>query len=302
MESLRIAVEEDAPEGCRLDRYIVDHLDLLTRSQLKARAVTIAVNGRPGKLASRVHPGDLLEIAYDLPEQPALEPELMELDILYEDDDVVVVNKAQGVVVHPGCGHYRGTLVAGLLHHCGPLAGGEPFRPGIVHRLDKDTSGVIIVAKNAAAHQMLADQFRLHTVRKVYYALVQGTPPRTRGVIDLAIERDPVQRQRFRVSAAGGREASTAYRVARAWPGWTLLRFAPRTGRTHQLRVHARAAGCPILGDPIYGRPDPRFPGATLMLHAYSLTIKLPGRETPLRFRAPLPGRFREVLAALSGR
>ncbi len=301
MESLRISVEEDAAEGCRLDRYIVDHLDLLTRSQLKARAVTIAVNGRSGKLSSRVRPGDLLEIAYDLPEEPALEPEPMDLDVLYEDDDAVVVNKAQGVVVHPGCGHYRGTLVAGLLHRCGTLVGGEPFRPGIVHRLDKDTSGVLIVAKSAAVHQMLAEQFRLRTTRKVYYALVQGRPPRSRGVIDLAIERDPAHRQRFRASPGGGREASTGYRVARSWPGYSLLRFAPRTGRTHQLRVHAKAIGCPILGDPIYGRPDPRFPDATLMLHAYSLTIRLPRREAPLRFRAPLPGRFRAAFALLDG-
>jgi 23S rRNA pseudouridine1911/1915/1917 synthase len=299
VESLRISVEEDAAEGCRLDRYIVDHLDLLTRSQLKARAVTIAVNGRSGKLASRVRPGDLLEIAYELPEAPALEPEPMDLDVLYEDADAVVVNKAQGVVVHPGCGHYRGTLIAGLLHHCGALVGGEPFRPGVVHRLDKDTSGVIIVAKSAAAHQILAEQFRLRATRKVYYALVQGSPPLARGVIDLAIERDPAHRQKFRASIGGGREASTGYRLVRAWPGHSLLRFAPRTGRTHQLRVHARAVGCPIVGDPIYGRPDPRLPGATLMLHAYSLAIRLPGRETARRFRAPLPDHFRRALALL---
>jgi len=292
-------VDEDCAVSCRLDRYLVDHLDLFTRSQLKARAVGIAVNGRPGKLASRVRPGDLLEIAYELPEEPTLEPEPMELDILFEDAEVVVVNKAQGVVVHPGCGHYRGTLVAGLLHHCGTLAGGEPIRPGIVHRLDKDTSGAIIVAKNAAAHQMLADQFRLRATRKVYYALVRGRPPRDRGAIELGIERDPVDRQRFRASRTGGREASTAYRLVRVWPGYSLLRLAPRTGRTHQLRVHARSIGCPVLGDPIYGGEDARFPGATLMLHAYSLTILLPGRRAPTRFRAPLPPHFRKLLALL---
>lgn len=300
METLRISVEEDAAEDCRLDRYIVDHLDLLTRSQLKARAVSIAVNGMPGKLSRRVRPGDLLEIAYELPEGPALEPEPMDLDILYEDADVIVVNKEQGVVVHPGCGHARGTLVAGLLHHCGTLVGGEPLRPGIVHRLDKDTSGVIIVARSSAVHQALAEQFRLRTARKVYYAVVQGRPPQPRGTVDLAIERDPVHRQKFRASATTGREALTRWRVVRSWPGYSLVRFAPRSGRTHQLRVHARAIGCPILGDPIYGRPDPRFPQATLMLHAYSLRLRLPGRDAPRRFRAPLPRRFADLLARLA--
>ncbi len=301
METLRISVEDDACEDCRLDRYIVDHLDLLTRSQLKARAVSITVNGKAGKLSRRVRPGDLLEIAYEAPEGPVLAPEPMDLDILYEDADVIVVNKEQGVVVHPGCGHPRGTLVAGLLHHCGALAGGEPARPGIVHRLDKDTSGVIIVARSGEVHQMLAEQFRLRTARKVYYAVVQGRPPQPRGTVGLAIERDPSNRQKFRASSTAGREALTLWRVVRSWPGYSLVRFAPRSGRTHQLRVHARAIGCPILGDPIYGRPDRRFPEATLMLHAYSLALRLPGRDAPRRFHAPLPGRFRSLIGALAG-
>jgi 23S rRNA pseudouridine1911/1915/1917 synthase len=241
----------------------------------------------------------VLEIAYELPEQPALEPEPMDLDVLYEDSEVVVVNKEQGVVVHPGCGHYRGTLVGGLLHHCGTLVGGEPFRPGIVHRLDKDTSGVMIVAKSAAVHQALADQFRLRTTRKVYYAVVAGRPARPRGRLELALERDPVHRQRFRVAAEGGREAVTLWRVVGSWRDCSLVRFAPRTGRTHQLRVHARAMGCPIVGDPIYGRPDPEFAGATLMLHAYSLAITLPGRGSMRRFHAPLPARFTDLLERL---
>jgi 23S rRNA pseudouridine1911/1915/1917 synthase len=300
--SLRISVDEDAPEGCRLDRYVVDHLDLLTRSQLKLRAVAVAVNGRPARLSRAVRPGDLLEIDYELPGEPALEPEPMDLAVIYEDADVVVLDKAQGVVVHPGAGHQRGTLVSGLLYRYGALAGGEPFRPGIVHRLDKDTSGVLIVARSARVHQELADQFRLRTTRKVYYAVLQGRPRRDRGTVELGIERDPVHRQRFRAADAGGREAVTAYRVVRAWPGYCLVRFAPRTGRTHQLRVHARSLGCPILGDPVYGKPDGVFPQLPMMLHAYSLAIRLPGREKPSRFRAPLPERFGRLFEQLSVR
>ena len=295
MEALSFAVDDDGPTDCRADVYIVDHLDLFTRSQLKARTRRIVVNGRESKLSRRVHAGDLLEVWYEPVPELTLEPEPMELRILYEDERVIVVDKAQGVVVHPGAGNWRGTLVSGILHHCGRIGRqfpAERLRPGIVHRLDKDTSGVLVVAKDPQAHEELAAQFRVRTVHKVYYALLLGALTRARGVVDLPIGRDPRNRQRFAVTDRGGKPARTAYRVVRVDGSHSLVRFTPTTGRTHQLRVHALALGSPIVGDPIYGRADPSLPGATLMLHAYSLRIVLPGQSRERLFRAPLPDRL----------
>jgi 23S rRNA pseudouridine1911/1915/1917 synthase len=238
-----------------------------------------------------------LEFAYSDPRPIAATPEKIDLDILYEDQDVIVVNKAQGMVVHPGCGNASGTLVNALLYYCAQLQhnfSGEPIRPGIVHRLDRDTSGVIIVAKHAAAHGYLADQFKNRRVQKQYLAIVYGTPPQTSGEIATRIFRDPRHRQRFttRSGSKTGKTALTHYRVLKRLKGSTLLSLRPRTGRTHQLRVHMKYLGCPILADPIYGRPDP---GITLMLHAFRLGLHLlDGSKTV--FKAPLPSRFKTFL------
>jgi 23S rRNA pseudouridine1911/1915/1917 synthase len=209
-------------------------------------------------------------------------------------------------VVHPGSGNHSGTLVNALLHHCGGLAdsfGVDTPRPGIVHRLDKDTSGVIIVAKNLAAHEMLARQFQERRARKRYIAVVAGALPEKEGIIDTRIARDPNDRTKFTCVRSGGRQAVTRYRLLRVFPvgaaryGYVLI--APRTGRTHQIRVHMKYLGAPVLGDPLYGRGDTRFPHATLMLHARSLAIVIPGEQAPRTFTAPIPARFHDVLREL---
>jgi 23S rRNA pseudouridine1911/1915/1917 synthase len=286
--------------GLRLDRYVAEKLKLLSRSQLKARVLEIKVNGKRAKLSQPLKGGDALELSWTDPPPSDLIPEDLPLDILYEDDRVVVVNKSQFMVVHPGAGNPRGTLANALLYR--RLArgrGGEGFRPGIVHRLDKDTSGVIIAAYDDEALAFLADQFRSRRVRKIYGAIVRGTPREAAGTVETRIIRDSRNRLRFTVSESRGRIALTRYRVIRSWGAYSLLILRPRTGRTHQLRVHLRHLGHPILGDPVYGFREDRFPQASLMLHAKSLSLRLPGEADYRTFRTPLPDRFLEVLGTL---
>jgi 23S rRNA pseudouridine1911/1915/1917 synthase len=294
----------------RLDRYVAEDLKLLTRSQLKTKLLGAKLNGKPAKLSRAVKPGDFLELAWAEPEPLTLVPEDIPLDILYEDHRVVVLNKAQGMVVHPGAGNHSGTLANALLYRrlrflppipevSGSLPGAS-CRPGIVHRLDKDTSGVIIASYDDAALAFLADQFKKRTVKKTYAAIVQGTPREERGIVETRIVRDSRNRKRFAVSTDRGKSALTRYRVIRSWGAYSLLALRPRTGRTHQLRVHLRHLGSPILGDGVYGIPDRRFPAATLMLHALTLSITLPGRDAPSLFKAPLPARFRTFIKTVT--
>jgi 23S rRNA pseudouridine1911/1915/1917 synthase len=222
---------------------------------------------------------------------------------------VIVLDKPQGMVVHPGSGNHSGTLLNGLLFHCRGIV--ERFttedpRPGIVHRLDKDTSGVIIAAKNPEAHAFLARQFHDRAARKRYIAFTVGAPKDQSGKVADRLGRDPRDRKRFTWVANGGRSALTVYRVLRTYRAegppertFGLVVMAPRTGRTHQLRVHMKRLGTPILGDPLYGRRDDLFPGATLMLHARSLSIRLPGETEARTFFSPLPDRFRAVMRRL---
>ncbi len=287
----------------RVDRYIAERLALFTRSQGRSRLVGIRVNGREVKRSRRLKAGDLLEILYTDPPPLDLVPEAIPLDILYEDARVIVLNKPRGLVVHPGAGHFSGTLVNGLLHHAAGLRErfpGEPLRPGIVHRLDKDTSGVLIVAGNPEVQEFLARQFRDRTVKKQYLALVHGVPRPPEGTIRSRISRDPRDRKKFTGTAAAGKPAVTRYRVLRQGDGCALVSLRPRTGRTHQLRVHLLGIGCPIVGDPLYGRRSDA--GLPLMLHAFRLAITLPGEDAPRVFRAPPPADFRrQVRACLAG-
>jgi 23S rRNA pseudouridine1911/1915/1917 synthase len=333
-------VARDIPPATRLDRYAAEYLKLLSRSQIKARGLHARVNGRPVKISRILKGGDRLELSWTAAPPVDLIPQNLPLDIIYEDDRVAVLNKAQGMVVHPGAGNHSGTLANALLWRrltrpgvavppAGPpvadtrgiaavpltaLRAGPPgvdIRPGIVHRLDKDTSGVIITAWDEEAHEFLARQFRDREARKTYAALVKGAPPARRGRIDTLLVRDKADRTRFIAAPPGtapvrGKRALTFYTLLRAWEGYSLLLLRPKTGRTHQIRVHLRHLGCPILGDPLYGSPDRRFPGATLMLHALRLTIALPREpsapgtpEKPRTFTAPLPERFRILFRAL---
>jgi 23S rRNA pseudouridine1911/1915/1917 synthase len=290
--------------GLRLDRYVSECLGLLSRSQVRSRSLTALVNGKQVKRSRLVKTGDLLELSWEEAANPDLAGEDLPLAVLYEDPHVIVVDKAQGMVVHPGAGNPSGTLVNALLFRRpsafprGAPLPGAPLRPGIVHRLDKDTSGVMICAWDAEALAFLSEQFKTRKVRKRYVALLRGVPREASGWIKAPLRRDSRNRQRFTVGERG-KEALSHYRVLRAWDTHALTALRPRTGRTHQLRVHMAWLGHPILGDPLYGSPDPLFPGATLMLHARNLSVTLPGERELRIFTSPLPGRFCRIIRVL---
>ncbi|NBC29629.1 MAG: RluA family pseudouridine synthase [Spirochaetes bacterium] len=301
-----LRVEEESCVGMRVDRYVADELGLATRSQLKAREAEIQINGKAVKLSKTISLGDLITVRLPAPEPISLEPEDLHLDILYEDARMIAVNKPAGLVVHPGNGHPTHTLVQGILHHVDQLDErfpGEAVRPGIVHRLDKDTSGVIIVAKDPDAHEVLSQQFRERTTDKLYFAVVHGQLPAKRGEVEGSIVRDPRNRKRFTLldeAEEAGKRSYTSYRALRRWGRYAFVALSPRTGRTHQLRVHMRYLNAPILGDPIYARRDHLYPDARLMLHAYRLRIRPPDSPESITLRAPLPEDYRRVLCSIS--
>jgi 23S rRNA pseudouridine1911/1915/1917 synthase len=223
------------------------------------------------------------------------------LDIVFENEDVIVVNKPAGMVVHPAAGHDTGTLVHAVLGYKPDIEGiGGEERPGVVHRLDKDTSGLILLAKNDKAHHWLQDQFRLHKVEKTYLALVDGKPPTPAGRVEASIGRDPSHRKKMAiVSESKGRQAVSEYKTLESFPQHTLLEFHPLTGRTHQIRLHCAMLGCPIVGDEIYGRKKSSLPIGRHFLHAQKLKIVLPGEKQARVFEAPLPEELVHVLADL---
>ena len=284
--------------GRRADLFVCEAMGVLSRSQLRQRLVSLVINGRRAKASTRLHAGDRVTVEVVELAPLDLTPQRIPLEVVYEDGSVLVVNKPQGMVVHPGSGHHTATLVHAALHHCQGLAArfpDEPLRPGIVHRLDKDTSGVILVAKTPAALQFVAAQFRERRVAKQYVAIVYGRPPALTGVIREAIGRDPRHRQRFAVRP-GGKPARTAYRVVASTEGMSFVTLRPTTGRTHQLRVHLKSIGCPIVGDPVYAADRTAPSGATLMLHARRLRLQLPDGQVR-SFRAAVPERFRRLLS-----
>jgi 23S rRNA pseudouridine1911/1915/1917 synthase len=245
--------------------------------------------------------GDEIEVAEPPPEKIQTEPEAIPLTILYEDDDLIVINKASGMTVHPGAGHREHTLVNALLHHCSTLSGiGGKERPGIVHRLDKETSGCLVAAKNDVAHRELSKQFTARTVDKIYLALVAGQLRKQTGLIENKIGRHPVHRQRMSVTSPRGRAAKTEYRVLRSSEEASLVECKLHSGRTHQIRVHLHHLGNPVLGDKIYG---PRFAKdfPRQMLHAWKLGFLHPRTGEWKHFEAPLPDDFKEA-AALSAK
>lgn len=303
MRTIELIAPSGMTDPLRVDKFIGSHVTV-TRSQLKHRLAGVRINGRSVRISHFVRAGDRVEVDLDEPVCREIRPEKIDLDILFENDDVIVLNKPQGMVVHPAAGHYNGTLIQGIQYYVGDLResfGGDALRPGIVHRLDKETSGVIIVARSVSAHEHLAAQFRNRTVGKTYLAVVRGIPSREQGRIESRLVRDPRNRKRFAESAAAGqgKRALTFYRVVKKFDGYSFLLLKPKTGRTHQLRVHMRSLGSPIVGDPVYGIRDGRFPDASLMLHAYRLELRLPGEQDPSRFTAPLPARFRILLRDL---
>ena len=261
----------------------------------------IQVNGRPAKPTHHPRAGETISVRWPEPRADHAQPEDIPLDILHEDDDLLVLNKPPGLVVHPAAGHHEHTLVNALLHHCaGKLSGiGGVARPGIVHRLDKETSGCLVVAKNDAAHLKLSEQFAGRQVEKIYQAIVCGRMPRTSGEINASIARHPVHRKRMAVTQTGGREARTSYRVLEQWKDAARVEIRLHTGRTHQIRVHLEHLGCPVLGDLVYGRrQNARLKEATgyaaprQLLHAAKLALVHPRTKRRMAFEAPLPEDF----------
>ena len=289
-----VAVKVDSDgAGQRADRYLSPRIGAGSRSQFRLRLAEIRVNGRAVKPGARLAFGDRVEVVLKPPPATVASPEPLPLAVLHEDDDVVVIDKPSGMVVHPGSGNRTGTLVNALLYRYRDLAAqfpGSP-RPGIVHRLDKGTSGVIIVAKHAGVHAHLARQFSERRVGKLYVAWVAGRPIPGVGRIATRLRRDPANPLRVRISREQGKVAVTRYRVRATAPGASLVALRPLTGRTHQLRAHMRWLGHPILGDPLYaGRAKGTAP--RLLLHAHRLAIALPGATERTTFEAAPPGDF----------
>jgi 23S rRNA pseudouridine1911/1915/1917 synthase len=290
----------------RLDKFLVENLPQYSRSRLQAliREGRVTVDGQPAHKSGQVLEGSAqVQVQIPATSPSELQPEKIPLNIVFENADLMVVNKPAGMVVHPAAGHPTGTLVHAALAHAPDLAGiGGQQRPGVVHRLDKDTSGLILLAKNDAAHQWLQNQFRSRQARKVYLALVDGAPPTQRGRVEAAIGRDPAQRRKMAVVPPGkGRPAITEYATLEAFAEHTFLEVHPITGRTHQIRLHLGFLGCPIAGDTVYGRARPSLPLKRHFLHAARLAIRLPGEAEPETFEAPLPPDLEEILQMLRG-
>jgi 23S rRNA pseudouridine1911/1915/1917 synthase len=288
----------------RLDKFLVTRLGDFSRSRLQAliRDGFVVVDGNVvTKTGTVLAPGQVVEIRIPAPEPSSLVPEDIPLAVVFENQDLMVINKPAGMVVHPAAGHATGTLVHAALAHAPELEGiGGERRPGIVHRLDKDTSGLILIAKNDRAHRWLQDQFRLRKVKKVYLALVDGFPPTPNGRIEAYIGRDPDHRKKMAiVSAQKGREAVTEYHTVETFQHHTLIEAHPLTGRTHQIRLHLAFLGCPIVGDTIYGHRKSTLDLKRHFLHAARLTIQLPGEDTPRTFEAPLPNELDQLLIGL---
>mgnify|MGYP005757137953 FL=1 len=302
MKQLLTVTEEG--KDSRLDAYISGQLDGLSRSYIQKilKNGGVLVNGKAEKSSYRVLPGDVVEVTAPEPTEPEIVAEKMDLDILYEDQDIILINKPKGMVVHPAAGHYSGTLVNGLMDHCrGDLSGiNGVMRPGIVHRIDMDTTGVLIVCKNDFAHQSIAEQLKVHSITRKYYAIVHGVIKEDQGTVNAPIGRHPTDRKKMSINAKNGKEAVTHYRVLMRFAAYTYVECQLETGRTHQIRVHMASIHHPLLGDTVYGPakcPISGLEGQTL--HAGVLGIIHPRTGKYMEFSAPLPEYFQKLLNIL---
>lgn len=291
--------DERVPD--RLDKYLVSCLPEFSRARIQGLIADgfVSVNGVIAKKAGQMlEDGHEVEVRIPPPVPSGLVAEDIPLDIIFENDDLIVVNKPAGMVVHPAAGHYSGTLVNAVLGYDPDMEGiGGEERPGLVHRLDKETSGLIILAKNERAHNWLQDQFRLRKVEKTYLALVDGKPPTPKGRVEAPIGRDPSHRKKMAIVQPGkGREAVSEYKTLETFKNHSLLEFHPLTGRTHQIRLHCQFLGCPIVGDAVYGRRNSGVEISRHFLHAYRLKILLPDEKSPRTFEAELPDELKAVL------
>jgi 23S rRNA pseudouridine1911/1915/1917 synthase len=286
--------------GQRLDKYLAGEMTDLSRSRIKelVQAGEVLVNGKKSKVSYKVQKGDLIQVTV-LPLEPLkLEAENIQLDIVYEDEDIIVVNKPQGMVVHPAAGHPSHTLVNALLYHTRDLADSpEGFRPGIVHRIDKDTSGLLMVAKNAAARESLEKQLAAKSNKRQYLAIVHGNFAEEEGTIDAPIGRNPKDRKQMAV-VEKGKSAVTHFKVLEQYQGYSLVECQLETGRTHQIRVHMAYIGHPLAGDPLYG-PRKTLPGHGQFLHAKTLGFEQPSTGEWLEFSVQPPEIFQQTVADL---
>ena len=289
--------------GERLDAFLARAVEGLTRSsaQRLLEEGCVTVDGKPAKKNHKLNIGQEVSVTVPEPKEVDIVPTEMPLDIVYEDEDVLVINKPKGLVVHPAAGHQDDTLVNGLLHAMGDQLSGinGELRPGIVHRIDKDTSGLLAVAKNDLAHTVLASQLKDHTMARTYECIVCGSMKEDSGTVDAPIGRHPTDRKKMCVAARGGRDAVTHWEVIKRYRGYTHVRCRLETGRTHQIRVHMAHLGRPILGDMVYGHKKPELGQSSQVLHAGILCFKHPRDERLVMVMADLPEYFKEVLAKL---
>lgn len=288
-------------EAQRLDKFLVESLPEFSRARLQQfiKDGLVLIDGQPARKAGQTLEAGMTITVQIPPTAPSeLQPENIPLDIIFENQDVIVINKPAGMVVHPAAGHSTGTLVHAALAHAPEMEGiGGVRRPGIVHRLDKDTSGIILLAKNDRTHQFLQKQFRDRTVKKAYLALVDGHPPTASGRVEAAIGRDTTQRKRMRVTPDHkGRPAISTYQTLKRYKQHALLEVQPLTGRTHQIRVHMAFLECPVVGDTVYGRRKPTLDLKRHFLHARRIRILLPGETEPRIFEAALPEELQAIL------
>lgn len=303
-----------ADRGKRLDQFLQSHLSQWSRSRIQQwiQGGEVTLEGKKAKASQLLKGGEKISVTIPPPQKLELEPQDIPLVVPYEDEDLLVIDKPAELVVHPGAGQHSGTLVHALLYHCRDLSGiGGKLRPGIVHRLDKGTSGLLLVAKNDYCHRELSEAFKNRKIEKTYFALVWGVPKSRRGKIDLALGRDPKDRKKISSRASRTREATTRYEVLKEWGPVSLLELHPETGRTHQIRVHLAEAGFPVVGDPLYGKGRRRFDSlpqklqqslrqlSYQLLHAGRLVLDHPRSGKKLDIHSELRPEMKQIMEML---
>lgn len=302
MPDYRFTVEEKQ-DNERLDKYLAALLNDCSRSYLQKliKDGAVTVNEKPVKASAQLRTADEILICVPEPVLPDIEPQNIPLDIIYEDDDLLIINKPKNIVVHPAAGHYDGTLVNAVMYHCGENLSGINgiMRPGIVHRIDKDTTGLLIICKNDICHNIIAEQLKEHSIERTYHAIVTGIINEEEGTIDLPIGRHPNDRKKMAVNEKNGKSAVTHYKVLEHFNGYTYVKCNLETGRTHQIRVHMAYLGHPLLGDEIYGKKSTRFKTDGQTLHAKTLGFIHPVTGERMAFDSPLPEYFEHILKVL---
>lgn len=293
----------ESQAGIRIDKFLADELPELSRSYIQKliKEEQITVNGKIVKANYKLSPEDLVVVQQPELKEPDILAEDIPLDILYEDSDILIINKPKGMVVHPSAGHYSGTLVNALMYYCKDDLSGinGVMRPGIVHRIDMDTTGSLLVCKNDFAHQNIAEQLKVHDIKRVYHAIVHGVLKEDEGIIDAPIGRHPIERKKMSINHKNGKEAVTHYKVIKRFKNYTYIQCQLETGRTHQIRVHMASIKHPLLGDDVYGPLKCPFKLQGQTLHAKIIGIMHPRTGEYIEIDAPLPEYFSSLLIKL---